>query len=100
MTKVIAFSGVHNTGKSFALEKIQTQCEKEGQLVFVMRETARMLLPLLGVDQARMQKEMNRVELERIKYLQNLKNLGTFDKILVDRTLRDNIGYTAFLKEQ
>jgi molybdopterin-guanine dinucleotide biosynthesis protein len=75
MTEVIAFSGVHNTGKSFALEKIRTQCEQEGQLIFVMKETARMLLPLLGVDQARMQQGMNRIELERIQYLQKLKDL-------------------------
>ncbi|MDR0859762.1 MAG: AAA family ATPase [Candidatus Peribacteria bacterium] len=99
MTKVIAFSGIHNTGKTTAINTLRDFLIQEGKLVMVLQESARLFHKFLHSDPMMLQSSVNKMELSRLDYLHSLKSQNIFDYIIVDRTPKDNIAYTKFLQQ-
>ena len=100
MTKVIAFSGVHNTGKTAAIKAAKDLLLKKRKCVMVLEESTPLFIKYLNTDRWMMQSSINKMELCRTKYVQALKEQNIFDYILVDRTPKDNIGYTKYLQQE
>lgn len=99
MTKIIAFSGVHNTGKTAAIKAMKNLLLKQGKCVLVLEECTHLFVKYVNDDQRMMQSSINKMELCRMKYVQELKDQEIFDYILIDRTPKDNVGYTKYFQQ-
>ena len=100
MTEVIAFSGVHNTGKSTCIEKVRDELIKQNKAVLVLEEIARLFFLPQRNNPDKMQTSINKVENAKLDYLIALTKLQVFDVILVDRTFKDHIAYSKYYQSQ
>lgn len=100
MTEVIAFSGVHNTGKSTCIERIRDGLIQQNKTVVVLEEIPRLFFVQQRNDPTKMQEAINKVEHAKLNHLIELIKLQVFDAILVDRTFKDHIAYSKWYQTQ
>jgi len=107
MTKIVAFAGVPNTGKTTLIQGVpnkivglQKHLEFQGCKVKVLKEFARMFFFMLPhnnknySDMTAFQKMVHASEIARLGELQSLGNY--YDFILIDRTFYENQLFAEF----